>query len=179
MSKMYNDMLDIGVILKTTSAASVATAVGAGINGWSIPLFGVPLTVVAMAAAGATISFAYGEPVKSRKKLFTLALANTFIATIAVAVIPKAFGWDWADARLEPPLAGLVAVGARWFVPQFISLVPEVLKKFFKLEKYDKVYNSSSNYNDTDYSSYYEQGESAEYERYEEEEPPRGRKKKA
>ena len=173
-----NDVLDIGVILKTTSAASVATAVGAGINGWSIPLFGVPLTVVAMAAAGATISFAYGEPVRSRRKLFTLAAANTFVAAIAVAVIPQALGWEWVDARLQPPLAGLVAIGARWFVPQFINLVPEMLRKAFKLEKYDRVYNSSSEY-DTDYSAYYDKGESAEYERFEEEAPKNVRKKKA
>lgn len=176
---MLKEVLTEGVILKVAGLTSVAVAATTGINGWSIPLFGVPLTVLAMAAGGATISFAYGEPVKSRKRLFTLAVANTFIAAISVAVVPEAFGWEWVNEKLEPPLAGLVAVGARWFVPQFISLVPEVLKKFFRLEKYDKVYNSSSDYSDIDYSSYYEQGESAEYERYEEEEPSRGRKKKA
>lgn len=170
-------MADVGGLLKITSATSLATAAAAGFNGWSIPLFGVPLTVIAMAAAGATISFAYGEPVRSRRKLFTAAIANTFLASIVVAVLPKAFGWDWVDPRLEPPFAGLVAVGARWFVPQFISLIPEVLRKLFRLEKYDSTYSSGSSYENNigDYSDYYNGGDKEE----KKEVPQRGRRKKS
>ena len=170
---MIRNLLAEGGILKVASLTSVAVAATPGINGWSIPMFGVPLTVLAMAAAGATISFAYGEPVKSRRKLFTLAIANTFIAAISVAVVPEAFGWNWVSEKLEPPLAGLVAIASRWIVPNFIDLVPEVLRKLFRLEKYDKTYSGGGM---NDYSDYYDQGDSEDY--YEPEVKRRANKRK-
>lgn len=170
---MLKEVLAEGGLLKVASLTSVAIAATTGINGWSIPMFGVPLTVLAMAAAGATISFAYGEPVKSRKKLFTLAIANTFIAAISVAVVPEAFGWSWVSDKLEPPLAGLVAIASRWVVPNFIDLVPEVLRKLFRLEKYDKTYSGGSM---NDYSNYYDQGDNEDY--YEPEVKRRANKRK-
>lgn len=170
---MLKEILTEGGILKVASLTSVGIAATTGINGWSIPLFGVPITVLAMAAGGATIAFAYGEPVKSRKRLFTLAVANTFIAAISVAVVPEAFGWEWVSDKLEPPLAGLVAVASRWVVPSFIELVPEVLRKLFRLEKYDKTYSGGGM---NDYSDYYDQGDSKDY--YEPEVKRRANKRK-
>lgn len=111
------------------------TSIGV-INDWSVPLFGVPLTVIGMAAAGAYLSFAYGEPVKSRKKLYTLAIANTFLAAVSVAVLPQWLGWEWSSHKLEAPLAGMFAFAARFAVQPLIDTVPELIRKFFKLNEY-------------------------------------------
>lgn len=104
-------------------------------NDVSLPFFGVHLTVITMAAGGAIVSFAYGDPITSRKKLYTLAIANTFIASAAVAVLPAALGWEWVQTGLQPALAALIAAGARWFVPAFITIIPEFLRKVFRLDK--------------------------------------------
>jgi hypothetical protein len=104
-------------------------------NDLTIPFFGVHLTVITMAAGGAIVSFAYGDPITSRKKLYTLAVANTFLASISVAVLPAALGWEWVNNGLQPALAALIAVGARWFVPSMISIIPEFLRKIFRLDK--------------------------------------------
>lgn len=106
-------------------------------NDISLPFFGVHLTVLTMAAGGAIVSFAYGDPITSRKKLYTLAAANTFLATVAVAVLPAALGWQWVNPTLEPALAALIAIGARWFVPSMITMIPEFLRKIFRLDKKD------------------------------------------
>lgn len=155
-SKRMFTNLPEGGALRAASIASLSMVAIPGINELSVPFFGVPLTVLAMAAAGATLSFAYGEPLESRKKLFTLAIANTFLAAILVAVIPQALGWEWTNTNLEPPLAGIVAIAARWVVPNFIDLVPEVLRKVFRLEKYDRIYRGTDSSYDVDYTKYYE-----------------------
>lgn len=104
-------------------------------NDISLPFFGVHLTVITMAVGGAIVSFAYGEPITSRKKLYTLAAANTFLASICVAVLPAALGWEWVNNGLQPALAAMIAVGARWFVPAIITMIPEFLRKIFRLDK--------------------------------------------
>lgn len=127
---------------ETTTAAMLASGVTlgalAGIADWndlSIPLFGVRVTVIMMAAGGAFASFAYGDAVKPRSKLFTLAAVNTFLAAVTVAVFPAMMGWTWSSPKIEPPLAALVAIGARWFVPAAITMIPEFLRKILRLEK--------------------------------------------
>lgn len=118
----------------------LATIAGAGlINDWSVPLFGVPLTVIGMAAAGAYLSYAYGKPEPKRKKLYTMAIANTFLAAVCVAVLPSWLGWEWTNSRIEAPLAGLFAFGARFAVQPFIDTIPEIIRKLFKLKEYNEV----------------------------------------
>jgi hypothetical protein len=121
-----------------------ASTIGVGMTGFlssivfndiSLPFFGVHLTVITMAAGGAIVSFAYGEPITSRKKLYTLAVANTFLASISVAVFPAMMGWQWVNPELQPALAALIAVGARWFVPSIITMIPDFLRKIFRLDK--------------------------------------------
>lgn len=109
------------------------TGIIATINELSVPLFGVPFTVITMATGGALISFAYGEKVKPRKKMYMLAGANAFIATVAVAVLPPALGWSWSSPKIEPALAAGFAIVARWIIPPIIEMVPEIVRKIFKL----------------------------------------------
>lgn len=106
-------------------------------NDITIPLFGVKLTVVSMAAAGALVSFAYGKKVESRKVLYTLAAANTFLGSIGAAILPAALGWEWVKPELTPALAAIIAIAARWIVPAAIDLVPEFLRKILRLPPKD------------------------------------------
>lgn len=115
----------------------VLTGVGAW-NSISIPMAGVPLTVIGMATLGAYLSTAYGKPEPSKKKVYFLVLANIFLAVVSVAVIPKWLGWEWADPKIEGPLAGFFAFAARFWVPPLIENFPEMIKKFFKLGDYKK-----------------------------------------
>lgn len=98
------------------------------------PFFGVPLTVITMAAFGALASFAYGDPVRPRKKLYLLAAANTFLASVAVAVFPEMLGWAWANPKIAPALAALIAAGARFAVPAIVDAFPRIINKILKLD---------------------------------------------
>lgn len=126
----------------------VAAGGGLAITGWlnniSISLFNVPVTVVAMAAAGALLSFAYnvdGDEEMPRKKLFILVMANTMLACAAVAVLPQWLGWSWNSSKIEGSLALLFAALARFVIPWGLGLVPElgkeILSKWFKLGQYN------------------------------------------
>lgn len=97
-------------------------------NDLSTPLMGVPLTVLATAAGGAFASFAYGGTEKSRARLFFLALANTYLGAVGVAVIPSFLGWQWVTPVMQPPLAGLLAFFARWSIPLFIEQAPQWIR---------------------------------------------------
>lgn len=110
-------------------AISLAT-----VNDMSIPFLGVPLNVVAVAAFGSIISFAWGTPIKERKKLYLTWLASTFTAVVFVAVVPLMMGWEWAQPSVLPPFAGLMAAGMRFLVPPFIDMLPEVFRKIFRLD---------------------------------------------
>jgi hypothetical protein len=138
------DAVQMGTMLPGMSMLALGSF--GPINHITTPFFGVPLTVLAMAAGGALVSFAYGEPEPSRKKLYTTAAANTFLAAIFVAVIPRAFGWAWSVPALEPAFAAGVAWMARWAVPTTIKLVPDILRKVFKLNKEDEEYGDYSAY---------------------------------
>lgn len=133
LKRYMRGFADVPVLAGTALAiGAAATAVG-NWNDISIPLFGVRVTVIMMAAGGAFASFAYGDPVKPRSKLYTLAAVNTFLAAIVVAVFPPMLGWQWSSPKIEPPLAALVAIGARWIVPAAITMVPELLRKILRL----------------------------------------------
>ena len=122
-------------------AAIVGVSLFDVINNWVIPFFGVPVTVLTMAAGGALVSFAHGKPEKDRRKLYKLAAANTFIATMLIAVAPKLMGWEWVTPENAPALAAITAWLCRWGIPSTISLMPELVRKLFKLGEYN---NSSS-----------------------------------
>lgn len=116
-----------------SSGVKVPIAVAAAANMWTVPLFGVPLTVVGMSVLGASLGAAYGEPIKDRRKLFTTIASHAFLATVLVAVLPAAFGWEWLNVALEAPAAGAAAFVARFVIP----VVPwgELIRKVLRLDK--------------------------------------------
>lgn len=100
-------------------------------NELSVPLFGAPLTVIGMAFGGALASFAYGKPETSRKRLFLTVLANTYLGTIVVVILPAWLSWGWVDPVLAPPLAGAMSFALRFTVPVAIELVPQWIRRVF------------------------------------------------
>ncbi len=129
------------IMLKSTGVAAGIFSGSGMINGWSIALFNVPLTVLGMAAAGSMLSFAYTSDTDdkiTKRKLYTLAISNTILATAAVAVLPGWLGWDWANSKIEGSLALLLSASARFFIPALIRLPSELFQKWFKLGKYNQ-----------------------------------------
>ncbi len=103
-----------------------------GFNLWSVPLFGVPLTVVGMAILGSALGVAYGKPLEKRRDLFVTVTSHAFLAAVAVAVVPKLMGLEWVTPALEAPLAGLLSFAAKFALP----VIPwsELIRKVLRLE---------------------------------------------
>lgn len=97
---------------------------GEQVNNLTVPFFGVPLTVLAMAACGAFIGAGYTPPVESRKKLFTLTFANTMFAAWFVVLIPEWRGWSVSPVAM-PPLAGVIAAANCVVVPAIFKRLPD------------------------------------------------------
>ena len=127
--------LSIPDVAQVGAVVSATTGIFGGINEVTVPLLGVPLVTIGMAAAGALLSFAYGAAVESRTQLFRMALANTVIGAAATALLPAIFGWAWVTEQLQPPLAFVLALSCRWLVPLLIDVAPAAvrgaLSKFF------------------------------------------------
>lgn len=140
-------MTDTNLIVLGSAATVSAGARVLGVwNQWTLPLLGVPLTVVMVAAFGAFLSNAYHTERLPPKKLYFYAATNTFLASISAAVVPKMMGWDWVTPQLEAPLAGMMAFAAQWWVPTVLDLIPEMLRKLFRLKpKEEEVQNEDIN----------------------------------
>ncbi len=116
---------DLAVLAKvgTLSLTVVAASVFGGINSITVPLIGVPLTAVTMAAAGAMCAFAWPRAESNRSRLFGVTLASTFVAAASVSVIPHAFHMEW-PSNLQAPLAFIFGLLAPWVVPAVRVLIP-------------------------------------------------------
>lgn len=102
-----------------------------------ITLFGVPLPVIGMAAAGAMFSHGLNDSVKpkpKRKQLYFWVGATTFLSTVSVAVLPPMLGWEWVSPALQAPFAGFLGFSAQWTVPHIIKAMPKLVNKVFRLE---------------------------------------------
>lgn len=135
-----------GSMTKTITAASLAAAGLGPLDAVAISLFGVASTTVFMALAGSVISFAYNEgedaPKISRKKMYYIILGNAAVATAAVSVAPGLFGWEWYSSKAEGSVALLLAVGARFAIPLFLKMLPEIardiISKWFGIGEYKR-----------------------------------------
>ena len=128
----------------------MAAATYGWLNDVSVPLFGVPLTVIAMAVAGTYLSASQGKPEKKGAKMYSKHLGYMFMSVVTVSILPNVLGWEWAVPRLEGPIAGALAFSARYWVPATLELIPEIVKKVLKLKEY-----KDASYNDyQDYSEY-------------------------
>lgn len=119
----------VALKVAAVSAIFAAAATNAVEPGALLPFFDVRLTTVGMASAGSLIAFAYGTPVRDRRKLFGYAIGGVFIGVWVVQLLPAWLGWAWYSTALEPPLAGVVALLSRWIVPFFIENAPAFLRR--------------------------------------------------
>lgn len=110
----------VGIAALSAAAASNAMP---GLNDLSVPLLGVPLTVITMSAAGAACAFAWPQGESSRAKLFGVFAASTFVGASCVSVIPHLFGLAW-PRELQGALALLFGMLAPWAVPAARSALP-------------------------------------------------------
>lgn len=126
---------DVEEIAQLGVAVAATTGFMGGVNDVTVPLLGVPLVTIGMAAAGSLLSFAYGSSISSRGQLFRMALANTAMGAAFTALLPAIFDWTWVTETLQPPLAFTLALSCRWLVPLAIDVAPAAvrgaLSKFF------------------------------------------------
>ena len=126
------DMLD-----KTLAGTAGGFSVLALLDNVFITMFGVPLPVIGMAAAGALFSNAYSEessPRRSRRRLYLWVAGTTFISSVSVAVVPPMLGLEWVVPSLQAPLAGFIAFFSQWFLPKLVEAFPDIIRKIFRLE---------------------------------------------
>lgn len=128
----------------------VFAAVAGLLNSLTVNLFNVPLNVIMLAAAGCLLSYAYdgnAEHIekKRKKKFYFSVLANTFTACAAVSVVPHFLGWGWYSDKMQGSVAFLFALSARFAVPFFFKMMPEIIRRWFKIGEYKDV-DSSTKY---------------------------------
>lgn len=125
----------MGMMAATTTGAVGLSAIDK-LSAVIIPFFGVPLTVVTMAAAGAAVSFIHGDKEPDTSAVFKQAIGNAFLALLLVVVVPRMFHMSWVEPGITPPLAALVAWANRWAVPATIKMMPDIVRRLFKLGEY-------------------------------------------
>lgn len=99
-------------------------------------LMNVTLSTVFMAFVGAMLTLAWSEETKQmpKRKVYVSVLFFTMLATTCVAIFPAWLGWEWYSVKLEGSLAFLFASIGPSMVPILKKLLPEIVRKWFKLE---------------------------------------------
>lgn len=127
MKENLDLLIPKAVALGTGAAAIVQALFTPGAN---LPFFEVTMTTLGMATAGSMLGFAYGTPVKSRKKLFGYAVGGIFVGVWSVKVMPLWFGWEWyVHADMAGPVAGAVALVSRWLIPLILESLPALVRR--------------------------------------------------
>ena len=112
----------------------------AALPGWLVNLwfFGDHLRPgsIGMALVGATLGVAFDDKKMSRKKQFTSVGWYSFIAIVLAVLLPQTVDAPWLVERQESFAGALAATGSAWW-PTVRVLVPELLRKVFRLDKKD------------------------------------------
>ena len=136
MQKMKGESSMTALTLTAATAGAAGISFTDIVSTANIPFFNVPMAVLTMAAAGAGVSFIHGEREPDVKKMFRQILANAFLSVLLVVVVPKMFSLAWVEPGITPALTALVAWSARWALPATIKLMPDIIKRIFKLKEY-------------------------------------------
>jgi hypothetical protein len=122
--------IDFGALKVMAVASVLGSLAGQVIDGAALPFFNVGVSTLGMATAGSMLAFAYGTPVKTRRKLYGYAFGGIFIGVWLVQILPVWLAWHWYNAELmQAPMAGLIALLSRWIVPFVIEEVPVILRR--------------------------------------------------
>lgn len=124
-------------VVNLIKLASVATGTGAASSPFfqlftsyvQQPVWGVPVTVIGAAAAGAGLSLFFGDPIPTRKALFGQVLAATFFGAGVAVLVADGMDWDWATKNISM-FAMISAAMIRWFLPSIIDRGKQLIKDF-------------------------------------------------
>lgn len=95
----------------------------------SLPVWGVPVSVIGAAAFGAGLSLFFGDPIPSRKALYGQVLAATFFGAAWAVLVADGMGWEWAQKNIG--MFGLSSAAVvRWFLPTVIERGKQIIKEF-------------------------------------------------
>lgn len=107
-----------------------------------IPMYftNVPLATMVMAFIGSSLFHAWDDSVRDmpRRKMYVSVLFYAMLSTTCVAVLPSMLGWEWYNTKLEGSLAFMFSVGAPYVVPVVKTLIPELVRKWFRLGDYSQ-----------------------------------------
>lgn len=95
----------------------------------SLPVWGVPVSVVGAAAFGAGLSLFFGDPIPTRKALFGQILAATAFGTAIAVLTADGTGWSWAQKNIGM-FALMSAAMVRWFLPTVIERGKLLIREF-------------------------------------------------
>lgn len=124
-------------------SASVIGTLGAfnanSVNIIPMFLFNVPLSVIFMAFVGAMLSYAWADeqPPLPKRKVYVGVIFYTMLTSSLVAILPHWLGWEWYDIKYQGSLAFIMAAGARFVLPAFTKMLPEIVRKWFKIGEYN------------------------------------------
>lgn len=123
-------------------SASLVGAAGAfkvnSLNTVPMYLFHVPLSVIFMAFVGAALSYAWADeqPPLPKKKVYVGVVFYTLVVSALVAFLPALLGWEWYDVKYQGSLALVMSAAARFVLPAFTKMLPEIVRKWFKIGEY-------------------------------------------
>lgn len=95
----------------------------------SLPVWGVPVSVIGAAAFGAGLSLFFGDPIPTRRALYGQILAATFFGAAWAVLIADGMNWDWAQKNISMFALSSAAV-VRWFLPTVIERGKQIVKEF-------------------------------------------------
>lgn len=95
----------------------------------NLPVWGVPVTSIGAAAAGAALSLFFGDPLPTRRALFGQVAAATVFGSAVAVLVADGMDWDWAQKNLSM-FALMSAAMMRWFLPSVIERGKQFIKEF-------------------------------------------------
>ena len=93
------------------------------------PVWGIPVTVIGAAGAGAILSLFFGDPLTTRRDLFGQTIAATIFGCAVAVLVADGFDWDWATKNMSM-FALMSSAILRWFLPTMIERVKQLIKEF-------------------------------------------------
>lgn len=95
----------------------------------SVPVWGVPVSVIGAAAFGAGLSLFFGDPLPTRRALYGQTLAATFFGAAGAVLSADGMAWAWAQKNLAM-FAMVTAAVIRWWLPSIIERGKQIIKEF-------------------------------------------------
>lgn len=95
----------------------------------SLPVWGVPVSVIGAAAFGAGLSLFFGDPIPSRRSLYGQILAATFFGAACATLVADGMDWDWAQKNISM-FALMSAAIIRWWLPSIIERGKQLIHEF-------------------------------------------------